>query len=160
MPSGTLTDEKKRAEASGSFAKKPSPRVPSGTDTQLEKPRPKGARPGATPGDGRHLDKLGFARAGSEAHISVCQPATKPAQRKFGIAPIPLRLFISPVGVPSGTAEAGDLKVAIVPAQNSISCLPPRTAVSKRRAADATPGGRPVPLGKTDWRQQKNYDSQ
>ena len=50
--------------------------------------------------------------------------------RKFGLAPIPLRLCKTPVGVPSGTAEDDDLKVAIIPAQNSISCLPPHTAFS------------------------------
>ena len=69
-----------------------------------------------------------------------------------------LRLCKTPVGVPSGTAKDGDLKVAIVPAQNSISCLPPRTAVSKRRTADAILGGRPVPLG-TRTRRPRGSDA-
>ncbi len=35
--------------------------------------------------------------------ISVYRSAANPSRRKFGLAPTPLRLFISPVGVPSGT---------------------------------------------------------
>ena len=37
-------------------------------------------------------------------------PPTTATRRKFGLAPTPLRLCKTPVGVPSGTAEAGDAK--------------------------------------------------
>ena len=59
-------------------------------------------------------------------------------QRKFGLAPTPLRLCKTPVGVPSGTAEAAQLCESRK-AQPGTRLLSPRNAASKRRAADATP---------------------
>ena len=59
-------------------------------------------------------------------------------QRKFGLAPTPLRLCKTPVGVPSGTAEAAQLCESRK-AQPGTRLLSPRNAASKRRAGRTPP---------------------
>ncbi len=105
-----------------------SPRVPSGTE-----PRPGGrwrARPTVAVAQLTNLHRHSARKTAPKgraprshprrrAHISVYRSAANPSRRKFGPSPTPLRLCKTPVGVPSGTDRAGDLKVAIVPTRNS-----------------------------------------
>ena len=60
----------------------------------------------------------------------------RPAPRRmFGLAPTPLRLCKTPVGVPSGTAEAGDAKHR----ERLGKILSPKLGQDLPMAADATP---------------------
>ena len=58
------------------------------------------------------------------------------------LRPPPLRLCKTPVGVPSGTDWAGD-SASREKLSPKFSPFFPHTAVSKRQAANATPGGEP-----------------
>ena len=66
-------------------------------------------------------------------------------QRKFGLASTPLRLFISPVGVPSGTAEAGDSTNRDKFGKTSQPRTPPGSHYDGRRhpPTDRTAAGKP-----------------
>ena len=63
---------------------------------------------------GRHLLSVMRQKVSKDRSQEGCAPLANPRHflacplRKFGLAPTPLRLFTPPVGVPSGTAEAGD----------------------------------------------------
>ena len=59
--------------------------------------------PGATPATGATSASSVLPALAPRRGISVYRSAANPSRRKFGLAPTPLRLFISPVGVPSGT---------------------------------------------------------
>ncbi len=71
-----------------------------------------------------------------ESQFPCCRPVANHRRKHSSSGAVPLG---TQTGQPLPHTEDGDLKVAIVPAQNSISCLPPRTAVSKRRAARRLP---------------------
>ncbi len=94
---------------------------------------------------GRHLLSVMRQKVSKERSQEGCAPLANPHHflayplRKFGPSPTPLRLCKTPVGVPSGTAEAGNAKHR--------ETARPKLGQDLPTTAAATPHGRPVPLG-------------
>ena len=132
VPSGTLTDEKRRAEASGSFAKKAQPSsAERHRDRRSHAPEPPPAT-GAT-STGSVLPALAPRRISLFANRLQNLLGESSARR-----PPPLRLCKTPVGVPSGTAEAGD-------STNRDKFSPKLRPHVFLRAMPPRRGGRPTP---------------